>query len=91
MVAAQFIILSCYTGCTVVEVTNPQVFTSQGNHRAGTKTKALRAKNSGFDYVQTGFQTTIGLYPYFMAQAILNQCLLCFRQTQLERTTGIFY
>ena len=91
MVAAQFVILGCNTGCTVIEMTNPQVFTSQGNHWPGTKTKALRAKNSGFDYVQTGFQTTICLYPYFMAQAILNQCLLCFRQTQLERATRIFY
>ena len=55
MIAAQRFISGCHAGGAVIQVADAQIFAAEGDHRAGTETKALRTKNGGFDDIQSGF------------------------------------
>ena len=61
VIAAQRFILGCHAGGAVIQVADTQIFAAEGDHRAGTETKALRTKNGGFDDIQSGFQSAVCL------------------------------
>ena len=82
---AQYLVLSCNTGCTVVQVTDAQVLATHCNHRPGTKAKTLSTHDGRLDDIKTGFQTTIGLYPNLGTQTIGSQYLMRFGHAEFPR------
>ena len=89
VVLTQFVILGCYAGCAVVQVTNTQIFTAQRHHWSGPEAEALSAEDSRFDDIEAGFQPTVDLQTNFMAQPVSNQRLLGFYQSKLPRTSSL--
>ena len=70
MIAAQDIILSGDAGGAVIEMTDAQIFTAHGYHRAGAEAETFRAEDRGLDHVQPGFQTAVGLQAHLVAQIV---------------------
>ena len=91
MILTQFVILSCYTRRAVVQVANTQIFTAERHHRTGAEAEAFCAENRRFDDIDTRFQAAINLQTNFMTQAVGNQRLLGFHQTEFPRTACIFH
>ena len=91
VVLTQFLILSCNTGCAVVQVANTQIFTAQRHHRAGTEAKAFCTQNCRFNDIDAGFQTAIDLQTNLVTQTVSHQRLLGFHQAEFPRAARIFH
>ena len=86
----QPLVLRGDTGGAIVQVADSQVLAAQGNHRAGAEAETFRAQDSGFDHVQPGFQATVHLQANLVAQAVLDQCLVRFRQPSSHGSPAYF-
>ncbi len=91
VILTQFVILSCYTRGAVVQVANTQIFTAERHHWASAEAEAFCAENRRFDDIDTRFQAAINLQTNFMTQAVGNQRLLGFHQTEFPRAACIFH
>ncbi len=91
VILTQFVILSCYTRCAVVQVANTQIFTAERYHRASTEAEAFCAENRRFDDINAGFQAAINLQTDLVTQTVSNQRLLGFNKPQLPRTACVFH
>lgn len=91
MVLTQFFILRRHAGCAVVQMANAQVFTAQRHHRAGAEAETFRTENRRFNDIDAGFQTAVHLQTNLVTQAVGDQRLLGFDQTQFPRTASIFH
>ena len=86
----QHIVLGCDPGGAVVQMADPQVLASEGNHGCGAEAEAFGADHRGLDDVETGLQSAVGLQPHAVAQFVGPQRLMGLGQAQLPGRPGIF-
>ncbi len=91
VILTQLVVLGCYAGRAVVQVTDTQVFTAQRHHRTGAEAEAFRAEDRRLDNVEAGFQAAVDLQTDLMTQTVGDQRLLGFHQTELPWAACIFH
>ena len=72
-----------------VQIAHPHHHAAHGHQRRGGEAELLRPQHTGDGHIPSAHQLAVGFQPHPGAQAVANQSLVGFRQTQLPGQTRV--
>ena len=86
---AQLRVLGCHAHGAGVQVADTHHDTAHGDERSRGKAEFFRTQNCGNRHIPAAHQLTVGFNAHPLAQAILDKCLMGFREPQLPGKSRI--